>query len=115
MRCDFQTTDEVHRSGRQVMRCKRSKCGQKGLQPFEGRLVCKCRGVPRASEWGCWLSLAFEVFWITPSRVQKVKKALGFKKRCKCPDREEQLNTMVSRFHQKLQRLFRRSKKPDPT
>lgn len=95
MKCKFIATDEVHRSGRQIVRCERHKCTQKGLLPTggPGKLDAKCYGIPRKDELGCWASIIFEVFRITPRRVSWLKRLLGFKKPCKCHQREEALNS----------------------
>jgi hypothetical protein len=55
MRCLFATTGEKHKTGRELLKCRRLGCDGKGLMPPSGKagdLVGReCKGWPLASEW----------------------------------------------------------------
>ncbi len=97
MRCLF-TDDglsEKNDSMRRV-KCCRKNCNRVGHSPYPRERIISnddCNGLPFRYELGSWLAVFLEVFW-TERRLRFVRWLLGIKTRCRCPERERELNAI---------------------
>lgn len=110
MRCDLTITGAAD-NGWHIYGCSHRGCPTTIHTPHDLDTIVNntsCRGLPHWHEWGSWLALFLGIFWITKRNYNWLRRKLGFKKPCKCPQREETGNTLGSRFNQALAWLFSR-------
>jgi hypothetical protein len=108
MNCLLETTGEIHKSGRELLRCTRRGCHGKALAGRES-IRCNCYGWPYLREWGEWAALFLEALWITPDLVAWLKWKLGLVEVSEggcggCEARKRWLNTLGGRLSQSTSR-----------
>lgn len=103
MNCRWKQTSE--QDGVSVYRCTRYGCRFRHRKVVcsrnsESNVHCECNGVPSLSEFGNWIALILEAFFIAKHSWLRLKTLFGFKPVCGCQKREEALNTIGSRIQQ---------------
>jgi len=99
MKCNFQETSEVHASGRTIWKCDRRGCSVIGLEPPSGRLFAECEGFPDFDDWGSWIAFCLKLIGLDQRTWNNLRRWLGFKKPCTCPQTEEKLNSLGRRCY----------------
>lgn len=90
MNCDLYATGEVHKSGRELLRCRRFWCSSKAILPLSGgidKVHVSCIGWPRLFEFGFWISLLLASIGIRDFRG------------CGCKKRRDNLNAVGKHIH----------------
>lgn len=93
MKCVFVETGTVRADGYNRYICKR--CKLEVYSPYQSdRVHAKCQRIPHWHEFGGWLELLLESYFITKRPWLWLKHRLGFKPQCNCDKRIESLNAI---------------------
>lgn len=103
MQCDWKYVGPSKMEGFRYYECSRAPCKMYSHSPYESDNISNdldspCQGRPRLYEWGGWVEFLLESwFFVSKSRWLWVKRRMGFKPHCPCPQNEAALNHLGQR------------------